>query len=281
MALTTQNCVTMLKDVPAEAWCSITIDGTHVKRRWLTVFQHEANTGITHRFGLFDDGTWSALYADGIRAFSPGNFVPFLSLLEDSWSDTALRIISAVRALGAPDNLAWSFPLDQTLVLGLRSSEFWRTKAEQWISSGYPLTDELAALAPKHPRVRGRYRERMASIFGRCEAALRAEFDAEDGSFLIKLRVNLDWDKNAFNRLTGEMYQYVRERDPGAPIPRWIAEGFWYVESWVREWSSHEAFARPHGDPYYEAAYERLHALAYWLFTGSSMHEGKEAYAPL
>lgn len=281
MQLTPQNLRTMLRGAPAEAWCSVTVDGAQVERRWLMVLQHEAKTDITHRFGLLDDGTWSALYADGVRVSPLENFGPFLPLLEGSWPETALQIVSALRTLGIPDELAWSFPLDKTLVLGLNSPGYWRTTAEQWLSSGYPLTDEIAALAPDHPRTRARHRERMASIFGTHDTALRAELDAEDGSFLIKLRIDLEWDKNAFNRLTEEMYRYVRERDHDSPIPRWIADGFWYLDSWVREWSSHEAFPRPHGDVYYEAAYERLHALAFWLFTGSPMHEGEEAYAPL
>lgn len=281
MPLTTQNLRTILRAVPQQAWSSVAIDGTRLERRWITVLQHASPGGTTHRFGLLDDGTWSALYADGARVFPPGNRVPFLPLLESSWTDVQLRLICAIRALGVPTKVAWSFPLDEVVVLGLHSSEHWRAKAEHWLSSHYPLTDEMAALVPKHPRSLARYRERMASIFGADDTPLRGELEAADGSFLIKLRSELKWDKDAFNHLTKELHRYVRERDHGAPIPRWVAEGFWYVDSWVREWSSHESFPRPHGDAYYEAAYERLHALAFWLFTGSSMHEREDAYDPL
>src|SRR2546425_3706735 len=34
---------------------------------------------------------------------------------------------------------------------------------------------------------------------------LKNEFDAGEGSFLIKLRPNLEWDKDAFNRLVNAM----------------------------------------------------------------------------
>lgn len=34
---------------------------------------------------------------------------------------------------------------------------------------------------------------------------LRREFEAEDGSFLLSLRVHADWDKAAFSRLVRAM----------------------------------------------------------------------------
>lgn len=49
----------------------------------------------------------------------------------------------------------------------------------------------------------------------------------------------------------------------------------------TQEWSTHESFPRRHDDDYYEAAYQRLRDLAFWLFTGSPGHEGAEAYAPM
>lgn len=275
MPLTAKNRLTMLRGAPPEAWCSVIIDGSHVERRWLTVLQHQTGAGIAHRFGLLDDGAWSALYADGHRVFAPGNFVPFLPLLETPWTDLSRDILASVRALGMPETLSWTFPLDDIVVLGLESSEHWRAKAEGWVSSGYPLNDRIAALLPRHRRSRSRERQRMADIFGAHETSLRAELEGAEGSFLAKLRVELQWDKDAFNRLADAMHRYLRERDDAGPVPRWIAAGFWYLDWWVREWSSHEAFPRLHGDSYYEAAYERLHVLAFRLFTGSTMHEGE------
>lgn len=282
MPLTPRDREKMSRGAPAEAWSSVTVDGTHVERRWLTILQYDTEAGVRHRFGLLDDGSWSARYADGERVSRPGNLVPFLPLLARSWPLVALQVVSAVRDLNMPDKLAWTFPLDELVVLGLGSSDHWRAKAEAWISSGYPMTDEMAALVPRHPRSRARHRERMVSIFDANHTPLRAELESAEGSFLIKLRVELKWDKAAFNRLVHEMHKYVRERDHEAPIPRWIAHGFWFLDWWVKLWSSHEVFPRIHGDSYYEAAYERLHLLASWLFNGSPMTQGgEEQYAPL
>lgn len=99
---------------------------------------------------------------------------------------------------------------------------------------------------------------------------LRYEFEAGPESFLLQLRCDLHWDRQAFNRLTAAMYALVRERDAEEPIQRWIAEGFWYLDTSVRDWSQHESFPREHESAYYEKAYELLHNLAYWLFVGES-----------
>jgi hypothetical protein len=111
--------------------------------------------------------------------------------------------------------------------------------------------------------------ERDATI----SRVLRDEFGASPGSFLLTLRCNLEWNEHAFNRLTQAMFEYVRTRNRETDIPRWIAEGFWYLDWFVKDWSMHESFPREHDESYYEAAYERLHDLAYWLFVGESIHQ--------
>jgi hypothetical protein len=102
------------------------------------------------------------------------------------------------------------------------------------------------------------------------EEALRSEFNACEGSFLLQLRCDLRWDVVAFRRITDAMLAYVRARDPEADIPRWVAEGFWYIGWFAKSWSEHPNFPRPLPPAYYAGAYERLHDLAYWLFIGES-----------
>lgn len=101
---------------------------------------------------------------------------------------------------------------------------------------------------------------------------LKEELQAEDGSFLLELRCNLHWNKKAFARLISAMQEYVEKRPKSESLERWVAEGFWHLDHFVEEWSSHASFPRPHGQQYYEDAYERLHDLAYWLFVGESPH---------
>jgi hypothetical protein len=112
-------------------------------------------------------------------------------------------------------------------------------------------------------------------------AILRREFDAEEGSFLLKLRCELEWDKEAFSRRVAAMEQcaVVQARRP--EIERWIVEGFWYLERFVPEWSSHLEFPRPHREQYYQAAYQRLSDLAYWLFFSEPPYEGGGPLGPM
>jgi hypothetical protein len=101
-------------------------------------------------------------------------------------------------------------------------------------------------------------------------AVLRSEFDAEEGSFLLKLRCELAWDREAFSRLVGAMEQCAAAYEGREKIERWIAHGFWYVEHFVPEWTSQENFPRPDDQEYYQKACRRLSDLAYWLFFGES-----------
>ena len=110
---------------------------------------------------------------------------------------------------------------------------------------------------------------------------LRNEFGAEDGSLLIQLRCDLEWDKAAFSRLVDGMHSYVSQQDPASKLERWIAHGFWYLDNFVEHWTQHPSFPREHEAEYYASAYKRLHDLAYWLFAGESPYLGGAGFEPL
>jgi hypothetical protein len=99
---------------------------------------------------------------------------------------------------------------------------------------------------------------------------LRHEFEAGEGTFLIRLRSDLIWDRAAFSRLVQAMQQCAAEHENCEKMERWIAQGFWYVEGFARDWSSHENFPRDFEARYVEAAHARLCDLSYWLFMGES-----------
>jgi hypothetical protein len=103
--------------------------------------------------------------------------------------------------------------------------------------------------------------------------ALRRHFDGDEGSFLLQLRCELVWDKERFLDLVTVMQRYLETRQNTEHIERWIAEGFWFLSHFVKEWSSHENFPRPHSADYYDRAYGRLHDLSYWCFVGESPYE--------
>jgi hypothetical protein len=114
---------------------------------------------------------------------------------------------------------------------------------------------------------------------------LQHEFNVNEGSFLLQLRCDLIWDKAAFSRLTGAMLDCCKVYDttndppttafPGSPyydrtVPRWLAEGFWYVYEFTKGHTSHPAWNEKiaRDSDYYDKAYDWLFNLADWFFTG-------------
>jgi len=110
---------------------------------------------------------------------------------------------------------------------------------------------------------------------------LKNEFDAGEDSFLIKLRPNLEWNKEAFDRLTSAMKLCVEEESSKAKLERWTAFGFWFIPRFVRSWVEHPDFPKPYTADYYEKAFTRLDDLAYWYFMGTSPYEAGKVFEKL
>ncbi len=110
---------------------------------------------------------------------------------------------------------------------------------------------------------------------------LRQEFDAEDGSFLLQLRVKYVWDKAAFTRLTEAMRVCCERHADAVTLERWLTEGFWYLYDFVRGHSTHPDFPRVYDEAYYAAAYERLWALASWFLMGLNPYLDGHGFEPL
>jgi len=98
------------------------------------------------------------------------------------------------------------------------------------------------------------------------QSILRSEFDAEEGSLLLKIRCDLAWDVDAFDRLVAAMEACCRAKVHERLVERWIAEGFWYVSWFVKDWTTHPNFPKWRTEEYYQAAYEYLDGLAFWFF---------------
>lgn len=99
------------------------------------------------------------------------------------------------------------------------------------------------------------------------EEILKYEFDAEEGSFILTARCDLKWDKVAFSKLTKAMFQVAMSRRHSEDIPRWIALGFWYCDTWLKDWTSHPDFPRPEQE-YYDRSCRLIFDLSSLLFTG-------------
>ncbi|MFF7638631.1 hypothetical protein ACFZB9_36600 [Kitasatospora sp. NPDC008050] len=99
-------------------------------------------------------------------------------------------------------------------------------------------------------------------------STLRHEFDAEEGSFLLRLRCDLHWDRGAFSQLEQAMRVVCEQTQSADRLDRWMAEGFYSVSSWVADWTAHPNFPRPEPTAYHQACLERLGDLANWFFQG-------------
>ena len=99
---------------------------------------------------------------------------------------------------------------------------------------------------------------------------LRREFSGEDGSFLLRLRVDRQWDRHAFSRLEQAMRRVCARQESRDRLDRWLAEGYWYLSDFVPAHTSHPDFPRPGPAEYYEAATRRLRDLQNWFVTGRS-----------
>lgn len=103
-------------------------------------------------------------------------------------------------------------------------------------------------------------------------AVLRAEFEALDGGFMAALRPSLDWDRAAFSRMERAMRVACERWHDHEQLDRWLAEGFYYVPRFVRDWTSHPHFPRPEPRQYHEDCLNRLDDLADWFFHGEHMY---------
>ncbi len=109
---------------------------------------------------------------------------------------------------------------------------------------------------------------------------LRQELEAREGSFLLRLRVEREWDREAFSRLEGAMRAACTAYEGDEQLPRWLADGFYYVSVFVPSCTQHEHFPRPE-DAYYRACLQRIEDLASWFFSGESPYVESHRWQPL
>jgi hypothetical protein len=166
MPLTPQNVREVLQRAPAGAWSTRVCDQTNESRRWLLVVTFIApTTSRPHNYGLLETGVWVAEYADHSRVGPPENMVAFLPILESDRAGIVSLVAHGAERCNLPGSIVLTFPLDQVLILALRSSDYWRRLAERWVDEGYPLNDRLAELLPTNRRVLEWQEERLGRVF--------------------------------------------------------------------------------------------------------------------
>jgi hypothetical protein len=102
---------------------------------------------------------------------------------------------------------------------------------------------------------------------------LRREFASDEGTFLLALYAEYRWDRAAFTRLEQAMRSVAAEYAGRGQLDRWLAEGYFYMATWVRDHTAHPDFPRPTPDSYYDACIERLWELADWFFRGYHVYQ--------
>jgi len=102
------------------------------------------------------------------------------------------------------------------------------------------------------------------------EALLRSEFNAEEGSFLLQLRCEAHWDETRFRKLIEAMERCAEAHAGNESIPRWLAEGFWYLDTFVPNQVKHPAFAKEHDVEFFRERCEDLACAAHRFFTGEA-----------
>jgi hypothetical protein len=95
---------------------------------------------------------------------------------------------------------------------------------------------------------------------------LKDELNAENGSFLLELRSDLNWNHKSFiNLLNGLFAEYKRTK--GNPdLSRDIASGIWYISDFIENWTKHPDFPKIYSNEYYETAYQLIYDLSYAYF---------------
>jgi hypothetical protein len=97
---------------------------------------------------------------------------------------------------------------------------------------------------------------------------LRSAFDAEPGTFLSALQVDLVWDAAAFERLVTAMEAACVRYADSDELPRWLVAGFWYTADAVPLLIQDPRFVRRRPARYYEQACGRLWELNAWFAYG-------------
>lgn len=107
---------------------------------------------------------------------------------------------------------------------------------------------------------------------------LQHAFAADEGSFLLCLRTENTWDNEAFVELVQDMRSVCELHTGAEMIERWLADGFWYLPSFVQSWTSHPDFPRKQMPMDLRLACGLLEDLAHWFFTDDCPWEDPDSW---
>lgn len=103
------------------------------------------------------------------------------------------------------------------------------------------------------------------------------ELNAEDGSFILELRTEFNWNHHSFINLVTELHKEFLKTKNDNQLDRDIACGIWYISTFIKDWSEHENFPKQFPEEYYTKSYELIDDLTYQYFMAESMYNSKNA----
>lgn len=97
------------------------------------------------------------------------------------------------------------------------------------------------------------------------QTILKAEYEAQENTFVFQLRCGRGWDKAAYYRLFRAMLECCKAHDGRPQVERWIADLFWWLDSYPRHLVGN---GKLNEDDYYQNAVVNFNHLTHWLFSG-------------
>lgn len=106
------------------------------------------------------------------------------------------------------------------------------------------------------------------------------EFRGEENSFLITIRCDLKWSHTKFVKLINTMRDYCKQKQSNDPLDKEIAQGFWFVSWFIKDWTSHPDFrkANKFSEDYFNQSYELIYDLSYWYFMEESIYSEEKDF---
>jgi len=104
---------------------------------------------------------------------------------------------------------------------------------------------------------------------------LKDELNAENGSFLLELRTEFNWNHKSFVNLMTELNNESNKTKNDSELSREITSGFWYVSDFIKNWTEHENFIKKLPTEYYNKAYELINDIVYTYFMSESPYQSE------
>ncbi|NHN24414.1 hypothetical protein FIA58_001895 [Flavobacterium jejuense] len=104
---------------------------------------------------------------------------------------------------------------------------------------------------------------------------IKDELNAEEGSFLLELRTDLNWNHSSFINLLTELNNECKRTNGIPNLSREIASGIWYISDFIKSWTEHKNFPKIYTHEYYEKSYELISDLANTYFMSESPYESE------